>query len=124
MRSLSLKTLADWSRAIGSPMRAGLTAKDAFKLASERGDPLIRELSAKTLERLNDGDSVPTSLKKIPFRLPALFLAMAEVGGKTGKFPEILRELEKYYRFQLSLRRKFLAQITWPVIQLLAAIFV
>jgi type IV pilus assembly protein PilC len=105
-------------------MRAGLSAKEAFKMSAERGSPIIRELSAKTLEQLENGESVASALKKIPFKVPALFLAMAQVGGKTGNFPEILRELESYYRFQLTLRRQFIQRITLPVIQLFAAIFV
>jgi type IV pilus assembly protein PilC len=46
------------------------------------------------------------------------------VGDATGSLPEVLKALADHYDNNLRLRRDFLGQITLPVIQLLAAIFI
>jgi len=38
--------------------------------------------------------------------------------------PEVFQELERYYDLQWKLRKRFLADITWPLIQFVMAIFV
>jgi type IV pilus assembly protein PilC len=124
MKRIPLKVMMNWCRALGMPLRAGLTAKEAFKLAAKKADPTVRDLCERVSARLEDGDDLPTAFKALPYRVPPLFHAMAAVGSKTGRFPEILRELESYYQFQLQLKREFIQRITWPVIQFVAAICV
>jgi type II secretory pathway component PulF len=48
-------------------------------------------------------------------------VSMAIVGEQSGCLPEVMAELEKYFALQLKLRRQFMGQIAWPVIQYLAA---
>lgn len=55
---------------------------------------------------------------------PPLLVQLAKVGVETGHLPEVLRELERYYRFQVTLRQRLIQQITWPVFQLVMAILV
>jgi type IV pilus assembly protein PilC len=124
MRTLSLKTMADWCRGLGSPLRAGLSLKEALKLASRNGTGEIRALNEKLSERIDAGDELAEALETLPVKVPPLFYAMALVGTKTGRFPEVLRELESYFRFQLQLKREFLQQIFWPIMQLILAIFI
>ena len=121
---VSSKMLADWCRTLSSALHAGLPAVDAFELNARRGRPRMRVLSERVAERLRAGDDVATALRSLGRALPPLFLSMAEVATNTGKLPEVLRRLEDYYRFQVSLRRRFLQQIFWPAFQLVAAIFV
>ena len=122
MADLGLKATADWCRAIGSPLRAGLSVKEALRLAAKQADSNISGYSAALLQRLEDGDSLAEALDLVPLRAPSLLRAMAKVGERTGRFPEALRDLENYYRFQLTLRRQFISQMTYPVIQLFAAL--
>ncbi len=44
---------------------------------------------------------------------PPLLVQLAKVGVETGHLPEVLRELERYYRFQVTLRQRLIQQITW-----------
>ncbi len=122
MSDLSLRTTADWCRAIGSPLRAGLSVKEALALAAKQRDPALSEFSSALHLRLEAGDSLADAMERVHQRAPTLLRAMAQVGERTGRFPEALRDLENYYRFQLTLRREFISQMTYPVLQLLAAI--
>jgi type IV pilus assembly protein PilC len=56
--------------------------------------------------------------------LPILFRQLVIVGEQTGHLPEIFGELADYYELQRKLRRDFIAQITWPVIQFAGGVFV
>jgi type IV pilus assembly protein PilC len=51
-------------------------------------------------------------------------VSLLRVGERTGMLPEVSADLEKYYSRQQSLKQKFLAQITWPVIQFFLAVLV
>lgn len=121
---LANSKLADWCRTLASALAAGLPAKKAIENLSRRGHPRLRALNRSILERLEAGDTFADAIEAQSQRLPPLLVSLAAVAGQTGHFPETLREVEDYLRFQVSLRRKFLAQIAWPVLQLVAAVLV
>lgn len=121
---LPLKLLADWCWSFGNALRAGISIVDALKLTSRRGRPRMRALNEQIRQKIEAGDDLSGALRSVGEAFPPLFLAMADVAGHTGRLPEVLRALEGYFRFQLRLRRQFLTQIFWPVIQLVAAILV
>jgi type IV pilus assembly protein PilC len=75
-------------------------------------------------EHIESGSSLASALDGERAYFPPIFLAMTEVGEETGNLPEVFAELEKYFRLQQGLRRQFLSQIFWPVLQFVAAIFV
>jgi type II secretory pathway component PulF len=49
---------------------------------------------------------------------------MSAVGDRAGTLPEVLEHLGNFYHAQHRLRHQFLRQITLPVLQLIAAVFV
>jgi general secretion pathway protein F len=52
---------------------------------------------------------------------PPLFLAMTAVGEETGRLPEVMEELEKYYQMQLKSWRQLRGRSLLPVIQFVIA---
>jgi type IV pilus assembly protein PilC len=66
---------------------------------------------------------VQSALEKEKGAFPPIFVSLASVGEQTGNLPEVLGELEKYFELQQKLRRDFLSQMAWPVIELVLAIF-
>src|SRR5260221_7235014 len=55
---------------------------------------------------------------------PELMTDMVSVGEHSGALPEVLDGLADHYENILRLRRMLIAMITWPAIQLVAAILV
>ena len=47
---------------------------------------------------------------------------MAVVGEQTGHLPEAFGELERYFELQWKLRKQFIADITWPIIEFTGAV--
>src|SRR5207253_8992185 len=91
---------------------------------AKKGPLTARPVIGRMAASLDEGDSIEDVLKVEGKHFPPLFVGMVAVGEQTGMLAEIFRELENYYREQLTLRRQFLAQIVWPVIQFVAGIVV
>jgi type IV pilus assembly protein PilC len=123
-RQLPLSNLSDLCRALRHNLAAGLTLRDVFRQMTERGPVALRPIAARIRTDLEGGDSLQGALEKHPGVFPPIFLSLAGVGEETGHLPEVFAELEKYFNLQLKLRRTFLAQIAWPVLEFVAAVFV
>lgn len=123
-KRLPLDVLADWCRSVSSSMSAGITFVKALKITSRRGSQRVQAVSKRILQNIEQGDDVEDAILDAADSFPPIFVSLATVAVRTGHLPETLRHLENYFRFQLRLRRKFVAQIFWPVFQLVAAIFV
>jgi type II secretory pathway component PulF len=103
-------------------LAAGLSLVDVFRQQAERGPQSLRPIIAAVGERLSRGDGLEDALKADGGRLPALFVTMTAVGEQTGNLPDTFAELERYYDLQWTLRRRFLAEIAWPVFQFVMAV--
>jgi type IV pilus assembly protein PilC len=97
---------------------------DAISLLAREGSPPIRRATSALTIELKAGWSLHESMEKQGDTFPPLFRALTTVGEETGNLPEIMGELEKYYVTQQKLQRDFLSDITWPVIQFVAAVLV
>lgn len=121
---LSLNELSELSRVLRHYLSSGLTTLDVFRQQSVKGRQRVREPARRITARLDKGDSLEDALLAESVVFPMLFISLVRVGERTGMLAEVGAELEKYYARQHALRRKFLAQITWPVIEFSLAILV
>lgn len=121
---LPLSNLIELSRSLRHYLGAGLTLRDVFRQQAQKGPPRVRPIAGRVRDALDQGDSLTAALEREKNAFPPLFLSMAGVGEESGNLPEIFHELEKYYLLQQKLKRQFISQITWPVLQLVMAIFV
>src|SRR5580704_15767950 len=123
-RRLSTKDLIDLCRSMRYSLSSGLTLRDVMDLLTSNGPPRLRPVAAQISKELKAGWSLQDSIAKQAAVFPPIFLALVTVGEESGNLPEVLTELEKYYHVQRKLRREFIDQITWPVIQACMAVFV
>ncbi len=123
-RSLSTNTLIELCRALRYSLSGGMMLRDAMDLLSREGTGGLRRAAAKLTEDLRAGWSLQESMDKQPGTFPPLFRALAAVGEETGNLPEVMGELERYYITQQKLRREFMKDISWPVIQFVAAVVI
>jgi type II secretory pathway component PulF len=105
-------------------LEAGLTMAQAMKHQAKSGPAAIRPVAKRMAQQLEEGDDLQAALKEVADRFPPLYLAIGSVAEETGTLPEALRELEEFFTLQLSLWKKFIAQITWPCIQFVLATLV
>ena len=119
---MSAKDTADWCRALATSLRSGIPVLKALDQAATRGAPAPRRVSAALAASLRAGEDVAGALAANRRFFPPLAVSMIRVGEESGRLPEVLGELEQYYRYQVSLFRLFVQQITWPAFQLGMAI--
>src|SRR5262249_39752716 len=101
---------------------AGLPIRRVFQQQAERGPLALRAIAGRISDQIEQGQSVQAALEKDKAAFPPIFVSLTSVGEQTGNLPEILGELEKYFVLQAKLRRDFLTQMAWPVIELVLAI--
>jgi type IV pilus assembly protein PilC len=121
---LSLTELSELCRVLRHYLGAGLTLLDVFRNQAAKGRLRVRPPAGRLAAALGRGESLEDALQAETAVFPPLFLSLARVGEHTGMLPEIFTELEKYYARQHTLRKRFYAQITWPVIQFFLAVFI
>jgi type IV pilus assembly protein PilC len=121
---LSLSDLIELCRVLRHYLSAGLVLVDVFRQQASRGRAGVRPAAGRIAAALEKGDSLEDALKPEAEVFPPLFVSLIRVGERTGMLPEVCGELEKFYTRKLKLRRQFIAQITWPVIQFVLAVFV
>jgi type IV pilus assembly protein PilC len=121
---LSLSDLIELCRVMRHYLGAGLVLVDVFRQQAARGRAGVRPAAGRIAAALEKGDSLEDALKPEAEVFPPLFVSLVRVGERTGMLPEVCGELEKFFTRQQKLKRQFIAQITWPVIQFVLAVFV
>ncbi|MHB1422757.1 MAG: type II secretion system F family protein [Gemmataceae bacterium] len=121
---LTLSDLIDLCRSLRHYLGAGLPLVTAFRQQAKRGSARVRPPADRIASALEKGESLEDALRGEATLFPPLFLALARVGEQTGMLAEVFAELEKFFVRQRTMWRRFVSQITWPVIQFVLAIFV
>jgi type IV pilus assembly protein PilC len=120
--SFPLNALAQFCRMVRHGLAAGLPLVDVFKQQATRGPMALRPTVDRLKEHLEKGDSLEDALVVDGEKFPDLFKSMAVVGEQTGHMPEVFHELERYYELQWRLKRQFISDITWPVMEFTMAV--
>ena len=124
MFNLSLKSLARVSRNLATLLSSGVAAPKAFEMAGRKAaDPRVRRTFDEIAGLLRGGDTVTDALEEVGV-LPELYVDMVQAGEESGNLAEVLRELADHYDRTVQLQRDFRSQITMPVVQAVAAVFV
>jgi type II secretory pathway component PulF len=121
-KRLPLSSLITLCHTLRHNLAAGLSLARVFRQQAEKGPPLVRPIATRISAKLERGKDLESALQVEETHFPPLFLAMATIGEESGALPEVFAELEKFYSLQQRLRRQFISQITWPVLQLAIAI--
>ncbi|MCP4784947.1 MAG: type II secretion system F family protein [Fuerstiella sp.] len=119
------KYLFPFCRSMGRMLEAGVDVRKSLKTSSSNTrDQRLSDTVSDVLTCVKKGDDLTTSFQQHGKRYPALFLDLLNVGEQTGSLPEVFAALADYYEANVKRMREFRSQITWPVIQLFAAILV
>jgi type IV pilus assembly protein PilC len=122
---MRLKTLATFCKSLATMLHAGVALLKALEtLARKTGDATCRARIAEVREAVQAGTEISQALRDSRGYFPELMIDMVQVGEHSGALPEVLDGLADHYENMLRLRRNFLTAITWPMIQLVAAILV
>jgi type IV pilus assembly protein PilC len=120
-----LKTLAVLCKSLATMLHSGVPLLKTLEIASRKtGDAGCRRRVAAVREEVQQGTDIAQALREQRGYFPELMTDMVAVGEQTGQLPEVLDGLADHYDNIVRLRRMLIAMITWPVIQLVAAILI
>jgi len=123
-RRLGTASLIELCRALRYALSSGMMLRDAMDLLSREGTGPLRRVAGRVAADLKAGWSLHEALRKQEAAFPPLFVALTAVGEESGNLPEVMGELERYYQTQQKLRRDFISDISWPVVQFAAAVLI
>ena len=122
---MSLKQLAAFSQRAATSLLAGIDERKICEreMKIARGFAARRHMTTIS-QTVNQGGTLSEGLAATGDYFPPLFREMVHVGEQSGRLGEVLKQLANNYQNQITLRRNFLASITWPAVELFAAIAV
>jgi type IV pilus assembly protein PilC len=123
-KRLPLSSLITLCHTLRHNLAAGLTLRRVFRQQAEKGPQPVRPIASRISDKLEKGSDLESAVQAEEAYFPPLFISMATIGEESGALPEVFTELEKFYTLQQRLKRQFISQITWPALQLGAAILV
>jgi len=122
-RQISSQALGAFSRSMARMLEAGVDVRKSLQTSSQQSSDSRLAVSAQRIQKaIASGSSLAESIGEEGELFPPLFRDLVNVGELTGTAPEIFASLAKYYEARVQQAREFRSQITWPVIQLVAAI--
>jgi len=119
---ISTRELAQLCHRLAIEIEAGIDARKIWTKETERAKGHAQRQFAFISKAINRGESLRDALKGTGEFFPVLFREMVAVGEHTGRLDAIFAQLAEHYQQRLKLRRQFLAAITWPMVELAAAV--
>lgn len=120
---ITLKQQSDLCRRLAVSIESGIDIRRILEReATTRNSGSMQRAMRRVRQEVLEGRSLTEALEATGNYFPPLFRELAAVGEETGHLAEVLRRLSEHYEHQLKMRRQFLAAITWPMIQLAAAV--
>jgi type IV pilus assembly protein PilC len=121
---LSSKLLSELSHRLGVETESGIDIRRTWQREAESARGRVQVVFMKIRDAVGRGDSLTHALAGSRQLFPSLFLEMVEVGEQTGTLGRVFHRLSDHYRHQVQLQRSFVKAITWPMLELAAAILI
>jgi type IV pilus assembly protein PilC len=119
------RQLALLCRSIGTSVEAGVPVIKAIETAARKtSDGTLRRVMQEVVDDIKSGMTLYEAIDGHGQYFPDLFVDMISVGEQTGALPEVLLSVADHYENNIRLRKDFVSQITWPMIQFIAAILI
>jgi type II secretory pathway component PulF len=105
-------------------LRSDVSILKVLETEARQGSARHREVMSTVLQMTRQGESLAKAFEAVAPYFPRLLIQMVAAGETSGGIDRILEFMSRYYQELRLARRQFLAQITWPLIQLGLAIAV
>ncbi|MGV3486718.1 MAG: type II secretion system F family protein [Planctomycetaceae bacterium] len=119
---MSFRNCANFCRRVGTGYKAGVDFLRLIDSESKHGSGVQREVMSDVHRAMRNGSQLHAAMKEHPKYFPPLLIAMTAAGEVTGSLDRTLLALADYYDERVKIYREFLSRITWPMIQLVAAV--
>lgn len=124
MFRLSMKSLALFFHQIGVMIEAGVPLVRTLKTMQRSFRGRLQGISVRLAVRVEQGGGLVEAMRREGSAFPNMALNLVEVGERTGNLEGCCRGISEYYEKMRHILRRFISQITPPVLQYLAAVLV
>ena len=115
-------TLAIVCRNLATLLYSGVPVVRALEVAGRKGrDRRCQQVFADMALQVRQGEELSDAMALHANRFPDLVIDMVRLSEHSGALPEVLEHLADHFDNMVMLRRRFVSQITWPIIQFVAA---
>jgi type II secretory pathway component PulF len=121
---IGLKPLAGLCRRLATAVGAGIDARKVWSREAQRAAGCLGRHLQSIAAAVEGGDSLTDALARCGEFFPPLFRELVAVGEQTGNLEVVLEQLAEHYQARLTMRRRFLASIVWPMAELGIALVV
>jgi type IV pilus assembly protein PilC len=122
---MPLSSLATMCRALATMLDSGVSLLNALKVIERQQRTNFAERSVKQItDDVRKGTELAAAFREQHPYYPELMVEMIEVAERTGSLPEVLSGLADHYENLIRLRKTFIGAIAWPLLQLIAAVFI
>lgn len=122
---VNFKDISIFSKQLSSMLAAGFNISEALKIIMEQiyNKSFIRNI--KVLEySVREGNSFYDSIAHCKNIFPKFYIEMINVGEQSGNLDVVLKNLANYYMKEFKIQRKIKSSMIYPIIILLASIFI
>ena len=123
-REMTLKKAAGFTRRMGMGLRSGIGILKLLEIESRAGSEKHRWRVQHVAKRISDGETFTKALALEDGYFPPLVVQMVHIGESSGRIERTLLMLADHMDHRLQVRRAFLQGISWPLIQLFAAVLI
>jgi type IV pilus assembly protein PilC len=110
---------------MGLLLSAGVDIKTAFEIIeNETADKKHKAIIVQIKNDIISGSSIARALSKHSKVFTNYEWQSVKIGEETGKLPEVLNELGKYYNSAIKLRRQIIGTLTYPIIVISLSILI
>jgi len=102
---------------LGLLLSAGVDIKTSFEiLEKEMTEAKHKKMLQKIKDTIISGASITSSFKQVKGVFSTYEAESIRIGEETGKLPEVLIELGKYYSDAIKLKRQIIGTLTYPIV--------
>ncbi len=119
---ISTSELSQLCHRLSVAVESGIDARNIWSRETQRARGRSRGRLAVISQMINRGESLYDAISATGEFFPLLFRELVKVGEQTGRLDVVFAQLADHYQNRLTLRRQFLASITWPLVELAMAL--
>lgn len=121
---LSVKSLCQFSRQMGTMLQAGLPIRRSLEVMGRNARGNTRRLAHQLSADIDNGSTFYEAIERRGRTFPVLYKHMVRVGETSGGLEGVLNELAAYYDLIRSLWGKLITRLALPFFEYCALIFV
>ncbi len=110
---------------LGLLLSSGIDIKTAFEIIEEQQKvKKHRDMLSQIKDDIVGGNAVWEAIQKHPKTFSVYEFQSIRIGEESGKLPEVLIELGKFYTSAIKLRRQVISTLTYPVVVLVMSVLI